>query len=56
MKCLVEEDADLTWVYILGGFIGANIILCGIFLYCRYRIAKKKEEMELKARAEGKIV
>ena len=56
MKCLVEEDADLTWVYILGGFIGANIILCGIFFYCRYRIAKKKEEMELKARAEGKIV
>ena len=54
--CAVEEDADLTWVYILGGFVGANIILCILFIYCRYRIAKKKEERELKARADGKIV
>ena len=55
-ECSVEEDADLTWVYILGGFVGANIILCAIFLYCRCRIARKKEQAELKAREEGKIV
>ena len=54
--CAVEEDADLTWVYILGGFIGANLILCILFIYCRYRIAKQKEQNELQARAEGKIV
>ena len=54
--CAVEDDADLTWVYIVGGFVGANIILCIFFVYCRYRIAKTKEENELKARAEGKIV
>ena len=55
-KLIEEEEADMTWVYILGGFIGANIILCIIFLYCRYRIQKKRELAEIEARQSGKIV
>ena len=55
LNITVEEEADLLWVYILGGSIGACILLCSIYLYCSYRIQRSKERKELQMRAEGKI-
>ena len=52
----MEGEADLIWVYILGGAIVGNILLCAICVYCRYRVLRKAVEQELKDRAEGKIV
>jgi len=33
----LEKDADLTYVYILGGLIISIVLICGFYIFVRYR-------------------
>ena len=52
---IVEEEADLLPVFIIGGALCLMILFLVVWIGCKVRSAKSDEEKEHKARAEGNI-
>ena len=48
-----EEEADLIWLYILGGFLGLILILILFLVCCRVKKEKDIEDEAMKEREEG---
>jgi len=48
-----ERAADLTYVYILGGLIGAIILICGCYVCHRLRTVSEKHQADLIKRDQG---